>query len=153
MVQKPRAKNDAGALASSAWIARPDTPVAGEARGPLAGARFAIGDTIDLAGVPTTAGCPGFAAVPAMQAAVVRRLPDAGASALGKTNLDPPGASSAKRSRLRSPGHLPPRRLACLDGIAEAVPRSSPLLIAANERAVEDGREAACHRTETLPAF
>lgn len=88
MVQKPQAGDRVEAHPSSAWIARLDTPVAGAAQGPLAGLRFALKDNIDLAGVPTTAGCPGFAYVPGAHATVVRRLLEAGASALGKTNLD-----------------------------------------------------------------
>lgn len=55
---------------------------------PLAGVPFAIKDNIDLAGVPTTAACPEFAYTPNVSAYVVQRLLDAGAIALGKTNLD-----------------------------------------------------------------
>ncbi|HEY4073019.1 MAG TPA: allophanate hydrolase [Herbaspirillum sp.] len=54
----------------------------------LYGIPFAIKDNIDLAGVPTTAGCPAYAYMPARHAAVVQRLIDAGAIPLGKTNLD-----------------------------------------------------------------
>ncbi|MDQ0572947.1 allophanate hydrolase [Variovorax paradoxus] len=72
-----------------AWIARFAQPLAGAAGGgPLAGLRFAVKDNIDVAGVPTTAGCPAFDRRPAEHAAVVRKLLDAGASLLGKTNLD-----------------------------------------------------------------
>jgi allophanate hydrolase len=63
-----------------------------EARGlasqPLYGVPFAIKDNIDLAGVPTTAGCPDFAFTPAESAFVVQRLLDAGAIPIGKVNLD-----------------------------------------------------------------
>jgi allophanate hydrolase len=55
---------------------------------PLYGIPFVIKDNIDLAGVPTTAGCPRFAYVPARSATVVQRLLEAGAIPLGKTNLD-----------------------------------------------------------------
>ena len=55
---------------------------------PLYGVPFAIKDNIDLAGVPTTAGCPDYAYVPDRSAFVVQRLIDAGAVPLGKTNLD-----------------------------------------------------------------
>jgi allophanate hydrolase len=55
---------------------------------PLFGIPFAIKDNIDLAGVPTTAACPDFAYLPSRSATVVQRLLDAGAIALGKTNLD-----------------------------------------------------------------
>jgi allophanate hydrolase len=55
---------------------------------PLYGIPFAIKDNIDLAGMPTTAACPGFAYMPAQSAFVVQRLIDAGALPIGKTNLD-----------------------------------------------------------------
>ena len=55
---------------------------------PLAGVPFAIKDNIDLAGSPTTAGCPEFAYDPAQSATVVARLIAAGAVPVGKTNLD-----------------------------------------------------------------
>ena len=55
---------------------------------PLYGIPFAIKDNIDLAGVPTTAGCPDFAFVPQKSATVVQKLIDAGAIPIGKTNLD-----------------------------------------------------------------
>jgi len=55
---------------------------------PLYGVPFAIKDNIDLAGWPTTAACPAFAYTPAESAQVVQRLLDAGAIAVGKTNLD-----------------------------------------------------------------
>jgi allophanate hydrolase len=55
---------------------------------PLYGIPFAIKDNIDLAGRPTTAGCPDYAFVPQASAPVVQALLDAGAIAVGKTNLD-----------------------------------------------------------------
>ena len=55
---------------------------------PLWGIPFAIKDNIDLAGVPTTAGCAEYAYTPDESAAVVERLIAAGAIPLGKTNLD-----------------------------------------------------------------
>ncbi|WP_028580971.1 allophanate hydrolase [Desulfogranum japonicum] len=55
---------------------------------PLYGVPFAIKDNIDLALVPTTAGCPAYAYTPQKSAFVVQRLIDAGAIPLGKTNLD-----------------------------------------------------------------
>jgi allophanate hydrolase len=55
---------------------------------PLYGIPFVIKDNIDLAGVPTTAGCPAFSYLPKRSATVVQRLIDAGAIPLGKTNLD-----------------------------------------------------------------
>lgn len=76
------------ARAAAAWIARFAAPLGGAATGPLAGLRFAAKDNIDVAGVPTTAGCPAFARTPTAHAQVVQRLLDAGAALLGKTNLD-----------------------------------------------------------------
>jgi allophanate hydrolase len=58
------------------------------ARLPLFGIPFAVKDNIDVAGLPTTAGCPAFAYTPAKTATVVARLLAAGAVLLGKTNLD-----------------------------------------------------------------
>lgn len=55
---------------------------------PLYGIPFAIKDNIDLAGVPTTAACPGYAYTPERSATVVERLIEAGAIPIGKTNLD-----------------------------------------------------------------
>ncbi|MGB5729459.1 MAG: allophanate hydrolase [Thiogranum sp.] len=55
---------------------------------PLYGIPFAIKDNIDLAGVPTTAGCPDYAYMPQSHAFVVQCLIDAGALPIGKTNLD-----------------------------------------------------------------
>lgn len=55
---------------------------------PLYGIPFAIKDNIDLAGVPTTAGCREYAYTPEHNAFVVQRLIDAGAIPIGKTNLD-----------------------------------------------------------------
>ena len=61
---------------------------AGPAGKPLFGAPFAIKDNIDLAGHPTTAGCPVYAYTPDKSATVVRRLMEAGSIPIGKTNLD-----------------------------------------------------------------
>ncbi len=55
---------------------------------PLWGIPFAIKDNIDLAGIPTTAGCAAFSYIPTESAVVVQRLLDAGAIPVGKTNLD-----------------------------------------------------------------
>jgi allophanate hydrolase len=54
----------------------------------LAGMTFAVKDNIDVAGMPTTAGCPAYAFTPASSANVVERLEDAGAILIGKTNMD-----------------------------------------------------------------
>jgi len=55
---------------------------------PLFGIPFVVKDNIDVAGVPTTAGCPEFAYTPAQDSNVVAKLRAAGAIVLGKTNLD-----------------------------------------------------------------
>ncbi|CAH1225943.1 Allophanate hydrolase [Paenibacillus allorhizoplanae] len=55
---------------------------------PLWGIPFAIKDNIDLAGIPTTAGCAEYAFTPDEHAGVVERLIAAGAIPIGKTNLD-----------------------------------------------------------------
>ncbi|GAE36735.1 allophanate hydrolase [Halalkalibacter akibai] len=55
---------------------------------PLWGIPFAIKDNIDLADVPTTAGCPEYAYTPKEHAIVVSRLIEAGAVPVGKANLD-----------------------------------------------------------------
>jgi allophanate hydrolase len=80
------------------WITRlPDAAIlerarALEAEGPLGrplwGVTFAAKDNIDIAGLPTTAACPGYAYTPALSAPAVQRLLDAGAVLIGKTNLD-----------------------------------------------------------------
>ena len=56
--------------------------------GPLAGLTVAVKDNIDVAGLPTTAGCADFAFTPATSAPAVGRLEAAGAVIVGKTNMD-----------------------------------------------------------------
>ncbi len=58
------------------------------AQGPLAGIRLAVKDNVDVAGLPTTAGCPAFAYTPDRDAPAVAALRAAGAVVAGKTNLD-----------------------------------------------------------------
>ncbi|MFF2549495.1 allophanate hydrolase [Nocardia sp. NPDC058058] len=55
---------------------------------PLAGMLVAVKDNVDVAGLPTTAGCPEYAYSPAETASAIARLVAAGAIMLGKTNLD-----------------------------------------------------------------
>ena len=82
------------------WIdLRPQPEVEAEARAldartaagerlPLAGTVLAVKGNIDVAGLPTTAGCPGYAYRPDRDATAVARLRAAGAIVLGTTNLD-----------------------------------------------------------------
>jgi allophanate hydrolase len=77
------------------WIdLRPEAEVLAEAaalteRGlPLYGKLVAVKGNIDVAGLPTTAGCPAYAYKPEADAPVVARLRAAGALVLGTTNLD-----------------------------------------------------------------
>jgi allophanate hydrolase len=65
-----------------------DQRLAAGERLPLAGVPYAVKDNIDVAGQPTTAGCPEFAYSAERHATVVARLEAAGAVLLGKTNLD-----------------------------------------------------------------
>lgn len=55
---------------------------------PLYGVPFAIKDNIDVAGLPTSAGCPAYAYTGEATAPAVERLLAAGAILIGKTNLD-----------------------------------------------------------------
>lgn len=55
---------------------------------PLYGVPFGVKDSIDVEGVPTTLSCPDYAYVASTTAPAVRRLLDAGALYVGKTNLD-----------------------------------------------------------------
>jgi allophanate hydrolase len=74
--------------APQAWISRFDYPLRVAATGPLASLTFAAKDNIDTLGLHTTAACPVFAYKPAVHATVVHKLLAAGASLVGKTNLD-----------------------------------------------------------------
>jgi allophanate hydrolase len=67
---------------------RVDAAVAAGQDRPLAGRLLAVKDNIDVAGLPTTAGCPDYAYDPPADAPAVARLVAAGAIVLGKTNLD-----------------------------------------------------------------
>ncbi|MEL7227091.1 MAG: allophanate hydrolase, partial [Cyanobacteria bacterium J06576_12] len=55
---------------------------------PLWGIPFSVKDCIDVAGLPTSAGCPGFVYTATHTNPTVQNLLDAGAILIGKTNLD-----------------------------------------------------------------
>lgn len=57
-------------------------------RWPLFGVPFAVKDNIDVEGLPTTAACPAWARTAPVSATAVRKLLEAGAVLVGKTNLD-----------------------------------------------------------------
>ncbi|MBB2925388.1 allophanate hydrolase [Cellulomonas cellasea] len=77
---------EADALAAAAEV---DARVRAGEDLPLAGTTLAVKDNVDVAGLPTTAGCPSYGVAPATRTApAVQRLVDAGAVVLGKTNLD-----------------------------------------------------------------
>jgi len=69
------------------WIHLPDSVSEG-GPGELAGLTFAVKDNIDVAGMPTTAACPGYQYQPEQSATVVDLLCAEGAVPVGKTNLD-----------------------------------------------------------------
>ena len=55
---------------------------------PLWGVPFAVKDNLDVAGLPTTAGCPAFSHIAPETASAIACLLEAGAILVGKTNLD-----------------------------------------------------------------
>ncbi|TEA03759.1 Allophanate hydrolase [Mycobacteroides salmoniphilum] len=79
-------------LHMTVWIThRPEDEISAELQGssgPLAGVRLAVKDNVDVGGVPTTAACPEFAYIPEHDAPAVAALRAAGATVVGKTNLD-----------------------------------------------------------------
>ena len=75
-------------LSPQAWITRCSPPLRSHTTGPLAGLTFAVKDNMNVAGIATTAGCTAFAFVPDEHAVVVHKLLAAGATLVGKTNLD-----------------------------------------------------------------
>lgn len=55
---------------------------------PLFGIPFAVKDSIDVEGLPTTVACPAFSYIPQRTANAVQKALDAGAILIGKTNMD-----------------------------------------------------------------
>jgi allophanate hydrolase len=78
-------RDEAAVLADADAV---DRRVAAGEELPLAGRLLAVKDNVDVAGLPTTAGCRAFTRLPAATAPAVQRLVDAGAVVVGKTNLD-----------------------------------------------------------------
>ena len=75
----------------------------------LDGLTVAVKDNVDVAGVPTTAGCPAYAYVPERSAPVVDRLAAAGAVVVAKANLD---QFATGLVGVRTPGPAPANPLA-----------------------------------------
>lgn len=82
--------NSDESVESAVWISRrsPDAAQPATAVGALTGTSVGVKDNIDVAGLPTTAGCPAFAYAPERTAVCVERLEAAGAVVIGKTNMD-----------------------------------------------------------------
>lgn len=72
----------------SIWIHRCADDPGPHGTGTLAGLRVAVKDNVDVAGLPTTAGCPDYAYLPDRDAPAVAALRAAGAVVAGKTNMD-----------------------------------------------------------------
>jgi amidase len=93
----------------NAWAYRTD--IKGAAGGPLQGCRVALKDTILLAGVPMLNGSALFADhVADMDATVVRRLLDAGATIAGKAQCEDFCISGGSHTSSLGPVHNPHRR-------------------------------------------
>ena len=139
------------AVQPQAWIARfPPEALREAARAvdlrvaagevlPLAGVPFAVKDNIDVVGLDTTAACPSFAYRPAADATVVRRLIDAGAICIGKTNLD---QFATGLNGTRSP-HGAPRNVCNLAYVSGGSSSGSAVAVAAGLVAFALGTDTA----------
>ncbi len=76
-------RDEADALAEARALAAKDASAL-----PLLGVPVAVKDNIDVAGLDTTDACPSFKYRAERDATVVRKLREAGAIVIGKTNLD-----------------------------------------------------------------
>jgi allophanate hydrolase len=57
-------------------------------RPPLWGVPFSVKDSIDIAGIPTTVGCPALTHTPSQSAPVYQKCVNAGGLFIGKTNME-----------------------------------------------------------------
>ena len=85
-------------------------------RGPLHGIPIAVKDLIDVAGLPTTSASALPAPVAAHDAPVVRRLRDAGAIIIGKTNLHEFAFGTTSEESAFGPVRHPRDRSRCAGG-------------------------------------
>jgi amidase len=93
----------------NAWYVK--TKVEGAAGGPLAGKTLALKDNICLAGTPMTNGSPTLEGyVPDVDATVVTRVLEAGATILGKANCESFCLSAGSHTNATGPTHNPLRR-------------------------------------------
>lgn len=81
--------------------------VPGAPEGPLAGLRAGIKDNLAVAGVPITNGSRTASATPIADAVTVERLLDAGATVVGKLNLDDFSSSGSGESAFYAPPRNP----------------------------------------------
>ena len=80
---------------------------AGRYRGPLHGIPISVKDLVDVAGTPTTSGSAVPPRLPSQDAPIVRRLREAGAIIIGKTNLHEFAFGTTSEESAFGPVHHP----------------------------------------------